>query len=191
MVERCHRFDDFRHGDVRPRLHRFFRATERGRGIEVEFAILDVGHVRQAAAQRIETNHARIHLREPDGKRVERVFVTLADRVDVFLLQANFVAEQRELGLADAGAGVRGVPVAAGKTQNANDDGKGHSNEAGAPTRQVELPGPAKPLAENYYIHRGGPDRALLELFFEALRVACKNRVFDAQSIIVSVAPLS
>ena len=42
-----------------------------GVALEIEFAVVDVRHLREALAQRIEANHMGIHLADAHGHRVD------------------------------------------------------------------------------------------------------------------------
>ena len=86
QVELLHHFDDFRHGNVGTRRNRLFRSADRRDIVEIEFAVVDVRHFGQAAAQGIEAYDSRVHLRHAYGQCVQRIFLLLPDRRDGLLL---------------------------------------------------------------------------------------------------------
>src|SRR5690606_19427721 len=86
LVEVLHRLQHFGHGDRRSKVG-FFRTAEGRLGIEVEFAVGQVRHLRQAPAERIEADHPGVHLSDPDRERIKRVFRLLPRHLDRFALR--------------------------------------------------------------------------------------------------------
>ena len=166
-------------------------STECRLGIEIEFAVVDLGHVGQPASERIETNDAGVHLRNPQRQGIERIAFLASNRIDLGQLLLEVLAELRDLAAADAGARVRRIEVTARETDAAEHGDDGQADQARGQPGQVPLPGLAQPLAEDDDVHRVSPDCALIELLFAAPQVGRLSSCIDLQSSMISVAPLS
>ncbi|MDZ7645148.1 MAG: hypothetical protein U5K76_13650 [Woeseiaceae bacterium] len=178
---------------------RLFGAAEGRRGVEIELAVLQVRHLRQAAAQRVQANDAGVHLADAQGERIERVFGLPTRGGNRGPLCVEFRVQGFGGFQGDAGSGVDRVNVAAEKCRAAKDGDCQRGNERRGHAGQVDLPGLAEPLAENNYIHalRPGCVNLILRVRIGPLHRSpgCRGRrpliVIGLQWMVTSAAPLS
>ncbi len=78
---------------------RLLRATERRYAREVELAVVEIGHLREALAERIEPEHASVHLAEAQRQRIEILRDRLSRRLERSLLLLEITAPDVHLRL--------------------------------------------------------------------------------------------
>ncbi len=52
-------------------MQHLFGPAQRRRSVEIELPVLEVGHLREPPAERVETHDVRVHLAEPQSERVD------------------------------------------------------------------------------------------------------------------------
>src|SRR5262245_54003190 len=135
-VERADDAVDLHRLRVRERL---FGAAERRGSREIEFAVLEAGHLSQASAERIEAHDVRIHLADAQCERIDVLLERAASAVDDGLLLRELVAPGIDLRLRVADAESARRRDAAVKRRGSDEQSSGDEPEPDAPRRQAHV----------------------------------------------------
>ena len=125
------------------------------RTLEIEFASVDVRHLREALAQRIETNDVGVHLADSHGHRVDAALQFGLEFLDLGLLLGE-------------GFGPGGNPARRGfaladlesEAESGGENGDQHRRESrnGERMCQVEMPGTTFAAREKNDVHRASSE---------------------------------
>ena len=130
-----------------------FRSADRRLAVEIEFALVEIRHVSEAAAERIEADHVRIHLADAAGERIEPVLqlTTRREYLRALLLEARGPLDHLFARIAHRAAA---ADFHAGEQHAAeNREDRGNRHRHGKRPAELYLAGSPVPLGKDDDVH--------------------------------------